>query len=220
MHAFSTLNELIESTFEKYGSELAYSCMGHSITYDELDDLSHHFASYLIHELGLSKGDKIAIQLPNVLQFPIAFLGAVRAGLVVVSSNPLYTSREIKHQLVDSEAKALIVLSNVAENASKIIGDTQVQHVIVTNVGDVHPFPKKQIINFVVKHIKKMVPKFHFKSHINFVDIFKTKRQALPTIDVTPEDLAVLQYTGGTTGVSKGAMLSHHNFQLHIMKFI
>lgn len=210
--------DLLESAFATYPDRPAYTCMGHTLTYKEVDELSARFASYLQNEAGLKQGERIAIQLPNILQFPIALYGALRAGLVVVNANPLYTSRELKHQLIDSQAKALVVLSNIAHTAAEILDSTQVEQVIVTNLADLHPWPKRQLINFVVKNIKKLVPKFNFPVQIDFLHTLAKSSASRPfsPVSVEPSTLMVLQYTGGTTGVSKGAMLSQGNLASNV----
>ncbi len=213
---YKTIQDLVEDTFSKFNREPAYTCAGHTLNYTDLDIASKRFASYLRNELKLNQGDKIALQMPNVLQYPVALYGAIRAGLVIVNANPLYTCREIKHQLVDSEAKVLVVLSNVAANAAEIINDTSVEHVIVTNFADMHPAPKRQIINFVIKHLKKMVPAFEFKNPIAFTDTVKKDYGDFPKPEVSENSLLVLQYTGGTTGLSKGAMLSQGNLASNV----
>ena len=220
IHRYSDVLELIEHSFRSFPGKIAFSCMGKALTYQELDALSASFAVYLQQGLGLQPGDRIAIQLPNILQFPVAFYGAVRAGLVVVNVNPLYTSRELTHQLVDSQAQVLVVLSNIAHNAAKIIADTEVKKVIVTNIGDLHGFPKKHIINFVVKHVKKMVPAYQFSSQIEFNDTLNGHSQSLVKQSIEPSQLLMLQYTGGTTGISKGAMLTHANLANNVWQMV
>ena len=217
---YSNALELIEGAFSKFSDKPSFTCLGKTITYKELDALSASFASYLQHDLGLKCGDRIAIQLPNILQFPVAFYGAVRAGLVVVNVNPLYTPRELKHQLVDSQAQVLVVLSNIAHHAVSVIDETDVKKVIVTSIGDLHGFPKKQIINFVVKNIKKMVPDFYFKNAIGFNDALNCQAKPLASLSVQSDDVLMLQYTGGTTGVSKGAMLTHGNLTSNVWQMI
>jgi long-chain acyl-CoA synthetase len=217
---YNTAQELIESTFSRYADLPAFTCLGQTHTFKDIDRKSLQFASYLHHELGLKPGDCFAIQLPNILQFPIALYGAVRAGLVLVNVNPLYTPREIKHQLVDAGAKALLVLSNVANNAAKIINETQVEHVIVTDIGDEHGFPKRQLINFVIRKIKKMVPDFSFDNCIQYGEIFSHKTREFTIPESKPDDLLLLQYTGGTTGVSKGAMLLNKNLMANVWQMI
>jgi long-chain acyl-CoA synthetase len=209
---YSSLTALIEDSFKKYADKPAFENMGKLFTFAEMDKLSRDFAAYLQNELGLVAGDKIALQMPNLLQYPIAMFGALRAGLTVVNTNPLYTPSEMEHQFKDSEAKAIVILANFAHNLEKILGKTQIQHVIVTEIGDMIGGLKGAIVNFVVKKVKKMVPSYSLPGAIKFKDTVK-KGSSLdfnkPEIKNT--DLAYLQYTGGTTGVSKGAMLTHRN---------
>jgi long-chain acyl-CoA synthetase len=216
----STVLDLVEYAFSKYASKPAFTCLGHTMSFAEIDEKSRVFASYLRHELKLQPGDRFAIQSPNLLQFPIALYGAIRAGLVVVNVNPLYTPREIKHQLNDSGASALLVLSNVAHNAAEIIAETQIKHVIVTDLVDEHPALKRMLIHFVVKKIKKLVKPFQFDSALRYRDVMATAAKDFDTPEVNPDSLMVLQYTGGTTGVSKGAMLSHGNLASNVWQMI
>lgn len=217
---FNTAIELLDFAFKNYPTNKAYTCAGHSLTFAEIEHLSAAFAYYLQYELKLKPGDRIAMQLPNVLQYPVALYGAIRAGLIVVNTNPLYTAPEIEHQLKDSGAKALVVLSNIAANAASIIKNTQVEHVIVTNFADLHPVPKRWIINAVVKHVKKMVPPFHFEKAHSFRDTVMHGKTDFTVHAKEPDDVVVLQYTGGTTGVAKGAMLTHHNLTSNVWQMI
>lgn len=208
---YSSLLELIESGFGTYAPRKAYSCMGKEITYAELDKLSRNFAAYLDH-IGLQKGDRIAIQMPNVLQYPVALFGALRAGMTVVNTNPLYTPREMEHQFKDSGAKAIVILANFANNLEKVLPQTSIKHVFVTEIGDMLGFPKKQIVNFVVKNVKKMVPSYSLPQAESFMEaVNKGAAMSYQKPNLTSSDLAFIQYTGGTTGVSKGAMLTHRN---------
>ncbi len=208
---YSTINELLDESFAKYPLLPAYTCMGHTLTYREVDELSRQFTSYIQNHTQLKPGDRIAIQLPNILQFPVVLYGAIRAGLVVVNTNPLYTPRELQHQLSDSGAKALVVLTNVAHNAASIIAKTDVETVITTELGDLLPWLKKTVVNFAVKHIKKMVPDFHFSRSVTFTDVMALGGKPVELVYNVTGSVAVLQYTGGTTGLAKGAMLSHGN---------
>ncbi len=209
---YSSLPELFVESRSKYGSKPAYENMGKQITFEELGVLSDQFASYLQNVLKLQPGDKIAIQLPNVLQNPIAMYGALKAGLTVVNTNPLYTASEMKHQFVDSGAKAIVILANFAYNLEAILKDTQIEHVIVTQLGDLLGGLKGALINFVVKRIKKMVPAYQLPTAVTFNEALKQgSAHSFVAPKINPEDLAFLQYTGGTTGVSKGAMLTHRN---------
>lgn len=209
--AYPSLLELMDEGFEKFSHKSAYACMGKEITYAQLNTLSRNFAAYL-QSIGMEKGDRIAIQMPNVLQYPVAMFGALRAGLTVVNTNPLYTPREMEHQFKDSGAKAIVIVENFASSLEKIIANTNIKHVFVTQLGDMLGFPKKQIVNFVVKSVKKMVPDFNLPSAISFTDAVKKGASLTwtkPSVKLT--DLAFIQYTGGTTGVSKGASLTHRN---------
>ena len=209
---YSSLTDMINASMKKYASRKAYTNMGSSITFGELDELSNRFAHYLLYELNLKKGDRVAIMLPNVNQYPIALCGILKAGLVVVNVNPLYTPRELKHQLSDSRAKTIIILENFANVLSEVIHETSIEKVILTKMGDMLSFPKNHIVNFVVKHIKKLVPPYEFSDSSSFLEILsKNKNSQLEKIDIDIEDIAFLQYTGGTTGLSKGAMITHKN---------
>lgn len=209
---YSSLTDMMNASMKKYASRKAYTNMGSSITFGELDELSNRFAHYLLYELNLKKGDRVAIMLPNVNQYPIALCGILKAGLVVVNVNPLYTPRELKHQLSDSRAKTIIILENFANVLSEVIHETSIEKVILTKMGDMLAFPKNHIVNFVVKHIKKLVPPYEFSDSSSFLEILsKNKNSQLEKIDIDIEDIAFLQYTGGTTGLSKGAMITHKN---------
>ncbi|WP_341938441.1 AMP-binding protein [Marinimicrobium sp. C2-29] len=203
--------DVLEQACQQYSGSKAFTCLGHTLTYADVDRLSGQFAAYLQQCTGLEPGDRIAVQLPNVLQYPVVVLGALRAGLVVVNTNPLYTGREVKHQLQDSGARALVVLANIADRAAEVIEQTKVEQVIVTELADLHPPLKRVLLNSVVKYVKKMVPDFHFPHQIGFLEALKKPEQPFRKVERGPEDLAVLQYTGGTTGVAKGAMLTNRN---------
>lgn len=206
-----TIPEVFEQACKEFAGSPVFSCMDHSITFADLDRLSANFAAYLQTHTTLQPGDRVAVQLPNILQYPIAIYGILRAGMVVVNTNPLYTAHEIKHQLNDSGAKALVVLANIAANAASIIDETQVEQVIVTEIADVHPFFKRHLLNYVVKNVKKMVPEFSFVNQIAFRTAIAEPQHPYEPVTMSPDDIAVLQYTGGTTGVAKGAMLTHKN---------
>ncbi len=207
-----SLADFIEHCTNEYGPRTAFECMGASITFNELDQLSKDFAAFLQNDLRLKKGDRIAIQMPNLLQYPIAMLGALRAGLIVINTNPLYTAREMKHQFNDSGAEAVVILANFAYNLEKIISDTSIKHVIVTEIGDQLGGLKKTIVNAVVKYVKKMVPNYNLPTALSFNDTLKQgEKRTFTRVELIGVDTAFLQYTGGTTGVSKGAVLSHTN---------
>ena len=209
---FSSIPDIVAVSCTRYRDRPAFSNFGKVLTYGDIDRLSRDFAAFLLHEFQLKKGDRIAIMLPNVLQYPIAIFGALRAGLTVVNTNPMYTARELKHQLEDSGAKAIVVLDNFAATLAEVIGHTQVKHVVTTGIGDMLGFPKGAIVNFVLKYVKKMVPEYRLPGALRFCDaLARGTDKALPAISLTHEDLAFLQYTGGTTGVAKGAMLTHGN---------
>ena len=209
---YPSIPALLQEAIDKYRDQPAFSNMGVSITYGELDTLSRQFAAYLLGELKFRKGDRIAIMMPNCLQYPIATFGALRAGLAVVNTNPMYTARELRHQLVDSGARAILVLDNFGHVVQKVLADSKVEKVITTGLGDMLGFPKGAIVNFVVKHVKKMVPDYAIAGTIRFRDALKAgAAHAVPDVAIDREDIAFLQYTGGTTGVAKGAMLTHRN---------
>ncbi len=207
---YETLLDLFEETFKKYGKQPAFSNMGKSITFEQLDKLSRNFGAYL-HARGLEPGDKIALMMPNMLQYPIALFGALRAGLIVVNTNPLYTPREMQHQFTDSGAKAIIIAENFASNLEKILPNTSIKTIILTSIGEMLGF-KGLIVNFVVRKIKKMVPKFTLPNTVGFKEaLSQGAKFELPEFEGCADDVISLQYTGGTTGVAKGAMLTNRN---------
>lgn len=216
LYEYASLIELFDAAFNQFRDREAFENMGVSLTYDGLDRLSRDFAAYLQQELKMKPGERIAIQMPNLLQFPIAFIGALRAGLIVVNTNPLYTPREMEHQFRDSGATAIVIVTNFASNLEKILHNTSIKHVIVTELGDVLGGFKGAIVNFVVKYIKKMVPSFRLPQAIPFNEVLKKGASLkLNPPNITVNDIAVLQYTGGTTGIAKGAQLSHGNLIAH-----
>jgi long-chain acyl-CoA synthetase len=216
---FSSLVHMFEDAVAKYADQPAFINMGATMTYRKLEERSRAFAAYLQNELHLNKGDRVAIMMPNLLQYPIALFGILRAGMVVVNVNPLYTPRELKHQLVDSGARAIIVVSNFANTLEEIVDQTPIESVIITNLGDQLSAPKRTLVNFVVKYIKRLVPKYHLPHALSFRDaLSKGRRLQYIKAHISGEDLAFLQYTGGTTGVSKGAMLSHKNVVSNVLQ--
>ncbi|HAU04100.1 long-chain-fatty-acid--CoA ligase FadD [Pseudoalteromonas elyakovii] len=208
---YHSLLDLFEKSFADYSDLPAFTNMGKVLTYSELDSATKRVASYIQNDLGLKKGDKVAVMMPNLLQTPVTILGILRAGCVVVNVNPLYTVRELEHQLNDSESSAIFILANFADTLEKALPKTNVKHIVVTQVGDMVGGLKKHIVNFVVKHVKKMVPSYSLPNVIKFADTLAGNEASYKKPDVDLNDLAFLQYTGGTTGVSKGAMLSHGN---------
>jgi long-chain acyl-CoA synthetase len=216
LYEYGSVLELFEASVVKYKNRVAFENMGGRLTFGEVDELSRNFAAYLQKELKLKKGERIAIQMPNLLQFPIAFFGALRAGLIVVNTNPLYTPREMEHQFKDADVSAIVIVANFASNLQKVIRNTNIKHVIVTELGDMLGGLKGMIVNFVVKKVKKMVPEYSLPNAISFnAAVRKGASLKYDRPNITNEDVAVLQYTGGTTGVSKGAMLSHGNIVAH-----
>lgn len=209
--AYPTLVAMFEETFKKYAKRPAFSCMGKTLSYEQVDKLSKNFGAYL-HSRGLEAGDRIALMMPNLIQYPVALFGALRAGLLVVNTNPLYTPREMHHQFTDAGVKAIIIAENYATNLQKIINDTEIKTVIVTSFGEMLGFPKKQLINFVVRNIKRIVPKYDIPNTVSFTEaLTQGKKFTLQAYQGTPDDVIILQYTGGTTGIAKGAMLTNRN---------
>ena len=219
MEAYRSLMDVFHEAVGRFADKPAFSCMGQTLTFADLDRLSANFAAWLQHETELKPGDRIAIQLPNVLQFPVAVFGALRAGLVVVNTNPLYTEREMAHQFKDSGARAVLILANMASKLEKVLERTDIEHVLVTELGDMHGFPKRFLINAVVKHVKKMVPAYSLPMAVPFrkalqLGAGKQHREAERSLD----DIAALQYTGGTTGMPKGTMLTHCNLVANMLQ--
>ena len=208
---YPSLVHLMEESFRKFAARPAYSFMGKELSYAQTDSLSQAFAAYL-QGLGLVKGDRVAIMMPNVPQYPVAVAGILRAGLVVVNVNPLYTARELEHQLKDSGAKAIVIVENFAHTLEQCLAHTPVKHVVLAAMGDLLGLLKGTVVNYVVRNVKKMVPSFHLPQAVRFNDaIARGSKGTLKRPDLRPDDVAVLQYTGGTTGVSKGAVLLHRN---------
>ena len=215
---YESLVGLMAESFAKYAQRTAYSFMGHDISYEETDVKSQSLAAYF-QSLGLQKGDRVAIMMPNVPQYPVAVAAILRAGLVVVNVNPLYTPRELEHQLTDSGAKAIVIIENFAITLQKCIKQTQVKHIVMCAMGDMLNWPKSAVVNFVVRNMKNLVPEFHLFGAVKFnqaLRIGSEVRFRPPT--VSAEDIALLQYTGGTTGISKGAVLLHRNVIANLLQ--
>lgn len=216
---YSSLVDMFETAVAKYADQPAFINMGATLTYRKLEERSRAFAAYLQNELKLQKGDRVALMMPNLLQYPIALFGILRAGMVVVNVNPLYTPRELKHQLIDSGAKAIVVVSNFARTLEEVVDQTPVKSVIITSLGDQLSAPKRTLVNFVVKYIKKLVPKYDLPHALSMREtLSRGRRMQYVKPVITGDDLAFLQYTGGTTGVSKGAMLTHKNVVANVLQ--
>ncbi len=216
---YQSMVEVLEKACKRYAAKPAFTSVGVTITYGDLDRLSQDFAAYLQHHTNLEPGDRIAVQLPNLTQYPVVVYGAMRAGMVVVNTNPLYTQREMEHQFNDSGAKALIVLANMAHLAQEVLPHTSIETVIITELADMHGQPKRALMNAAVKYLKKMVPAYRIPTAKSFVDVMSMgAKSSFQPVAVAADDLAVLQYTGGTTGVAKGAMLTHRNLVANLLQ--
>jgi long-chain acyl-CoA synthetase len=215
---YASVVDMMEESFQKYANRVAYTFMGKELTYKQVDELTQTFAAYL-QGLGLVKGDRVAVMMPNVLQYPIAVAGIMRAGYILVNVNPLYTARELEHQLKDSGAKAIVVLENFAATLQKCLAATPVKHVVLCALGDRLGLLKGTLVNYVVRNVKKMVPDFNLPDAVRFnAAIAKGTGSSFKKVAQKPDDVAVLQYTGGTTGVSKGAVLLHRNLVANLLQ--
>ena len=216
---YSSIPDIMEKAFAKFGTLPAFHQMGKSITYNELSVMSKKFGSYLQNELKLQPGDRVALMMPNILQYPIALFGILAAGMVAVNVNPLYTARELEHQLKDSGAKAIVIFANSASVLQKIVDKTDLKQVIVTSIGDMLGFPKAFIVNTVIKYVKKMVPAWSLPGSVSFKEaLSRGDERTFRPAAVKLSDIAFLQYTGGTTGVSKGAILVHENIVANVLQ--
>ncbi len=217
--AYPSLKEAIEAAFTQYRQQPAFTNMGATLTYAQLDELSRAFAAWLQHKAGLVPGERVALMMPNILQYPVALFGALRAGMVVVNTNPLYTARELEHQLKDSGAKAIVILENFAHVLQQVLPRTALKHVVVTGVGDLLSTPKGMIVNFVLRRVRKQIPPWKMPGSVSFKNVLGMGLglKLLPA-PLGPEDIAFLQYTGGTTGVAKAAVLTHRNMVANLLQ--
>jgi len=216
---YQSIGDLFHQSVNSFRERPAYSNLGKTLSYGEVDNMTRDFAAYLTQDAGLKKGDRIAIMMPNLLQYPIVLFAALRAGLIVVNTNPLYTDRELEHQLNDSGAIAIVILENFAHTLADVLHETSIKTIITTQVGDLAGFPKSLLVNMVVKHVKKMVPPFKLPTAITFKTALSLgKGKIFKDAEVGHEDIAFLQYTGGTTGVAKGAALTHKNMVANLLQ--
>ena len=218
---YPSLKHLFEEAFRKHAARPAFSNLGRTLSYAEVDEMSRRFGAWLQKEAGLKKGDRIAIMMPNLLQYPIAMIGALRAGLTVVNTNPLYTARELEHQLNDSGATVMLISETSCATLQQVLSRTPLRKVIVTGLGDLLGFPKGLVANFVLRHVKKVIPAWSLPGSVRFNDVMSRGASlTLEPVDVGPEDVAFLQYTGGTTGVAKGAVLTHRNLVANTIQVV
>jgi len=219
VNAYSSVKQIFEESTARFASLPAFTNMGVAMSYAEMDRLSARFGAWLQQERGFKKGDRVAVMMPNLLQYPVALFGILRAGLTVVNVNPLYTAREVEHQLKDAGARGIVILENFAHTLQEMHGKGVLDTIVTTQVGDLFPAPKRQLVNFVVKRVKKMVPAWDLPGSVSFRDALAAGgRHALAPVEVTHDDIAFLQYTGGTTGVSKGAVLTHRNMVANVVQ--
>lgn len=216
---FSSIPQLLEPSFKKYAMNPCFTNFGTTYTYEQIHQKSLQFATYLQKDLGLKKGDRIALMMPNTLQYPIALFGALAAGLIVVNVNPLYTARELQYQMQDSKCETIVIFANAGETLQKILKDTPIKNIITTQIGDLLSFPKNHLVNFVLKKVKKMVPDYNLPTEIFFKEAMNKYTSAdFKPVEIKNSDIAFLQYTGGTTGVSKGAILTHRNMIANLLQ--
>jgi len=216
---YNSLVDIFEQSCKKFSDRDAFANMGYAMSFAELDAKTHDFAAFLQQGLGLKKGDRVAIMMPNLLQYPLVLFGILRAGLTAVNVNPLYTPRELEHQMNDAGAETIIIVANFAHVLAEVVHETQLKNIIVTEVADLLPFPKSLIVNFVVKYIKKMVPAYDLPGAISLKSaLSKGQKLTFTPVALNGDDLAFLQYTGGTTGVAKGAMLTHRNMVANMLQ--
>src|SRR5450755_2285183 len=215
---YASLNDVLAQSCRKFRDLPAFRNLGATITYADLDRLSRHFAAWL-QSLGLPKGTRVALMMPNLLQYPVAMFGALRAGLIVVNINPLYTARELRHQLIDSGARAIIILENFAHLLAQVRVDTPLEHIVTTGIGDLAPFAKRTVVNFLVRRIKRLVPAYELPGAVSLRHALAVgSRCEFRPSAIGPHDIAFLQYTGGTTGIAKGAMLTHLNMVANLLQ--
>lgn len=216
---YSSINDMLEMSFSRFKNNPAFHNMGTTLSYQEIELYSRKFASYLQNDLKLKKGDRVAIMMPNILQYPIALFGILRAGMIAVNVNPLYTARELEHQLKDSGTQAIVIFANSAHVLQKVVAHYPVKNIMVTQIGDMLKFPKNYIVNFVIKKVKKMVPDFNLPNMLDFKScVLKGDESKFNKPQITLDDTAFLQYTGGTTGVAKGAILTHRNMVANMVQ--
>ncbi len=216
---YSSINDMLEMSFSRFKNNPAFHNMGTTLSYQEIELYSRKFASYLQNDLKLKKGDRVAIMMPNILQYPIALFGILRAGMIAVNVNPLYTARELEHQLKDSGTQAIVIFANSAHVLQKVVAHYPVKNIMVTQIGDMLKFPKNYIVNFVIKKVKKMVPDFNLPNMLDFKScMLKGDESKFNKPQITLDDTAFLQYTGGTTGVAKGAILTHRNMVANMVQ--
>ncbi|MDR9425045.1 MAG: AMP-binding protein [Marinobacter sp.] len=219
LNQYKSMVDVFEQAVKKYADKPAFSAVGATLTYSDLDVQSRNFAAWLQNCTDLKPGDRIAVQMPNVSQYPVIVFGAMRAGLIVVNTNPLYTTREMEHQFNDSGVRALVILANMADNAEKVLPNTGIEHVIISEVADMHSPLKRTLMNAAVKYLKKMVPSFNIPGALKLPAVLAAgAKETFTPVETKADDLAVLQYTGGTTGVAKGAMLTHGNLMANLIQ--